>query len=72
MAGVGMYVCACLVSYIVLSFVFEGSGHPPMPGAPDWLYVGVFFVVLPLVALGFAAYTFRRVCLAGVLDRRSA
>jgi hypothetical protein len=32
-----------------LGAVYGWSGHPSIPGAPTWVYVGVYLVVLPLV-----------------------
>jgi hypothetical protein len=37
-----------------LGMLFGWSGHPPLPGAPTWVYVAVYAGVLPVVSLGAA------------------
>ena len=31
--------------------IYGGSGHPPAPSAPNEVYIGVFLVGLPILAL---------------------
>ena len=41
--------------YLALGAMYRhygGSGHPPLPAAPDSVYWTVFAVLLPLLALG--------------------
>ena len=46
-----MYIALAWLGLITLSLFFEGRGHPPLPSAPNWLYVTIFFVAGPLLAL---------------------
>ena len=48
------------LGYLALGAMYHfsgGSGHPPLPSAPNSVYVAVFVVALPLVgiATGLAA-----------------
>lgn len=45
------YVALAWLGLIIISLSFEGSGHPPLPNAPDWLYVLVFVVVAPVITI---------------------
>jgi hypothetical protein len=37
-----------------LGAIYGWSGHPPLPGAPDWVYWTLFAVALPVLCLGVA------------------
>lgn len=53
------YLALAWGGLVALSRTFEGSGHPPLPAAPDWLYVLVFLVVAPLGALAVGVFAAR-------------
>lgn len=37
-----------------LGSIYGWSGHPPIPGAPTYVYVGLYLVVLPIVCIAGA------------------
>jgi hypothetical protein len=53
------YGLAVVAGLVVFGVFYPGSGHPPLPGAPEWMYVGLLYAVGPLLALGLAAWASR-------------
>lgn len=49
-----LYIGLALATLYVFSKLFEGSGHPPLPDAPENWYFLAFVVFCPLVALVLA------------------
>jgi len=49
-----LYAASGFGTLLVFSWFYEGRGHPPLPGAPNWLYIAAYFVVLPILCLGAA------------------
>jgi hypothetical protein len=50
------------IAWVVLGFlataplgrIFGWSGHPSIPAAPAWVYLGLYLVVLPVICLAGA------------------
>ena len=55
-------VVQTVAAYAAFVLIFPGQRHPPMPGAPDWLYVTAFFIPVPLITLAAAIWSGRRLC----------
>jgi hypothetical protein len=53
------YVAAGVATLFAFGAIYGGRGHPPLPGAPEWMYVAAFVVVCPLLALAAGALAAR-------------
>jgi hypothetical protein len=55
------YAAAGIGTLFAFGAIFPGRGHPPLPGAPEWMYVAAFLVACPLLALAAGALVARLV-----------
>lgn len=51
-----LYIGLAFATLYLFSELFEGSGHPPLPDAPEHWYFLAFAVFCPLVALSLALW----------------
>jgi TRAP-type C4-dicarboxylate transport system permease small subunit len=51
-----LYIGLAFATLYLFSVLFEGSGHPPLPDAPENWYFFAFVVFCPLVALSLAVW----------------
>lgn len=51
LVAAALYIGLAFATLYLFSVLFEGSGHPPLPDAPDSAYFLAFVVFCPLVAL---------------------
>lgn len=63
-AAAATYVTFAMATLGLFSWLYEGSGHPPLPNAPEWLWIATFAVAGPLLSLALGAAA------AGFLRRR--
>lgn len=54
-----VYVATGIATLFAFGAIYGGRGHPPLPGAPEWMYVVAFVVICPLLALAVGAFAAR-------------
>ena len=67
--GAVLWTAAAYLLTAPLGAIYGWSGHPPLPGAPTWVWVLLYLVLLPMSSLTVAWCVVRALLRAGARRR---
>ena len=56
LVAASLYVGLAICALYLFALLFEPSGHPPLPAAPDGFYPIAFLGICPLLACGLSLW----------------